>query len=393
MIELASVTDCTGCKACGDACPVNAVKFQTDAKGFWHPVIDHSACIKCGRCRKTCVVLKDSQSDIQKTTPVVYSAYSKEFAVREKSTSGGMFYELSAHVISHGGVVCGCRFSDDYRAAYHTFAENMDELEPLLSSKYFQSDTGGVYRRVRGFLQDGRKVLFCGAPCQSAALQRYLPANLLENLITVDFICLGINSPKGYLKFVDELEDRYGAKARKVRFKDKSRGWQNLGTKVWFENGKEYYGNRYTDAWVNSYVVGKFMIRRSCAVCRFKGLPRVSDITIGDFWGGDYTCDERKNGVSLVLLNSPKGEELFRAVQPKLVINKTTLETIGAGNPMMESSVKLNGELQDAFFKRLENEKFSEVAWSLLHRPVWKRYARWYADLLKDMVRRAVRGK
>lgn len=390
MIELANNAECTGCKACGDACPVNAIKFQMDGKGFWYPVIDNSVCAECGRCSKACIVLKESQSDIQKTIPLVYSAYSKKLSVREKSTSGGMFFELSAHVISHGGVVCGCRFSDDYHAAYHTFAENMEDLEPLLSSKYFQSDTCGVYRRIQRFLHDGRKVLFCGAPCQSAALQQYLPANLRENLITVDFICLGINSPKGYLKFINELEIKFGAKISRVRFKDKSRGWQSLGTKVWFENGKEYYGNRYTDAWVNSYVVGKFMIRSSCALCHFKGLPRVSDITIGDFWGGDYTPDERKNGVSLVLVNSPKGEETFNAVKPRLVVNKTTLETIGAGNHMMENCVKLNEDTQNIFFMRLENEKFSEVVWSLMCRPVWKRYARWCVDSLRNRIKHII---
>lgn len=388
MITLANAFDCTGCKVCGDACPASAIKFQIDGKGVWHPVIDVAACVECGRCAEVCPVLKEKQSDLQKTMPVVFSAYSREMSVREKSTSGGMFYELSAHIIRSGGVVCGCRFSGDYRSAYHTFAENMEELEPMLSSKYFQSDTAGIYRKIQIFLEKGRNVLFCGAPCQSAALQQYLPKRLRDGLITVDFVCLGINSPKGYRKFIDELEERYGSEVQKVRFKDKSRGWHNLGTKIIFKNGREYYGNRYTDAWVNSFIGGKFMIRSSCAVCRFKELPRISDITIGDFWGGDYTPDERKNGVSLVMVNSPKGRKVLDAIKTSLVLREASLNTALAGNRNINNSVKLNFAEQDIFFKKLENENFSKAVWSMTRRPVWKRYFGWYADIIRNAVKR-----
>lgn len=393
MIELANRADCMGCKACGDACHVNAIEFHLDEKGFWHPSIDHSACIECGKCVNACVILKASQSDLQKDMPAVYSAYSKEKLIREKSTSGGLFFELSAQVIRSGGVVCACRFSEDYRSAFHTSAENMEELEPLLGSKYFQSDTAGIYRQIRALLEKGRSVMFSGAPCQSAALQQYLPNNLREHLLTVDFVCLGINSPRGYGKFIDELEARYGAKVQKVRFKDKSRGWLNLGTKIAFQNGQEYYGSRYNDAWVNSYIGGKFMIRASCAVCRFKELPRISDITIGDFWGGEYTADERKYGVSLVMVNSPKGESLLDAIKPRLVLRAAALETARAGNPNMDHCVKLNHEEQDIFFKRLENEKFSKVVWTMLRIPVWKRYLRRHAALLRSGVKHIICGK
>lgn len=388
MITLANAFDCTGCKACRDACPTGAIKFQSDCKGFWHPVIDGVACVECGRCVKVCPVLKTDQSDLQKTMPAVFSAYSQEMSVREKSTSGGMFRELSAHIIRSCGVVCGCRFSEDYRSAYHTFAENMDELEPLLSSKYFQSDTAGIYKKIQVFLEKGREVIFCGAPCQSAALQQYLPKRLHDGLITVDFVCLGINSPKGYGKFIDELEEKYGSKVRKVRFKDKSRGWHNLGTKITFKNGREYYGNRYTDAWVNSFIGGKFMIRSSCAACRFKELPRISDITIGDFWGGDYTPDERKNGVSLLMVNSQKGRCVLEAIKPRLVLRRASLDTALTGNSNINNSVKLNFAEQDIFFKKLENENFSGAVWSMLRTPVWKRYFRWYADIIRTHVKR-----
>ena len=390
MITLANAFSCTGCKACGDACPTGAIKFAADKKGFWHPVIDRALCVECERCEKVCIVLKANQSDLQKDMPSVFSAYSREVSIREKSTSGGMFYELSSYVIHNGGVACGCRFSEDYRSAYHSFAETMEELEPMLSSKYFQSETSGIYRKIQDFLQEGRRVLFCGAPCQSAALQQYLPDSLQGGLLTVDFVCLGINSPMGYEKFIDELEERYGSKVKKVRFKDKSRGWHNLGTKIMFQNGKEYYGNRFTDAWVNSFIGGKFMIRSSCAECQFKELPRVSDITIGDFWGGDYTADERKNGISLVMLNSQKGKKVFNEVSRLLIFKEADLGDAQAGNKNIDHQVSLDFAQQDEFFNRLENERFSKTVWSMLRRPAWNRYAAWWLYVLRNSAKYAI---
>ena len=372
-----------GCKACGDTCYINAISFPEDENGFWYPVINEVACVKCGRCVQACPVLKKTQADIQKMLPKVYSAYSKEYKVRQKSTSGGIFYELAAQIIRQGGVVCGCRYSDDYYHAYHSFAENMEELEHLVGSKYFQSDTDGMYRKISSFLKDGRKVLFCGTPCQSAAVQRYLSTVQYDNLLLADFVCLGINSPKGYRAFISELEDKYCSKIKKVRFKDKTRGWLNLGTKVFFENGTVYYGNRYTDPWVNSYIVGKFFIRQSCSVCCFKGIPRVSDITLGDFWGLDFTQDEGKNGVSLVMINSEKGERYFRQIQEHLACTERSVSAAVKGNQQINHQVSLDKEKQNIFFKKLEKEKFSHVVWRMLGSTVSKRYCHWFMILLK----------
>jgi hypothetical protein len=60
------------------------------------------------------------------------------------------------------------------------------------------------------------------------------------------------------------------------------------------------------------------MFRRSCGVCHFTNLQRPSDITIADFWGWekvdkDFNTDDK--GVSLVLVNTPKGEEWFESVK------------------------------------------------------------------------------
>lgn len=63
------------------------------------------------------------------------------------------------------------------------------------------------------------------------------------------------------------------------------------------------------------------MFRHSCGKCHFCNTTRPSDITLADFWGWEKTdpnINKDDKGVSLVLVNTPKGREIFEAVKDKL---------------------------------------------------------------------------
>lgn len=75
---------------------------------------------------------------------------------------------------------------------------------------------------------------------------------------------------------------------------------------------------------MNSYTFTFYkhiMFRHSCGKCHFTNLHRPSDITLADFWGWEKTAphlNEDDRGVSLVLLNTPKGLALFDTIREKL---------------------------------------------------------------------------
>lgn len=63
-----------------------------------------------------------------------------------------------------------------------------------------------------------------------------------------------------------------------------------------------------------------YILRPSCYNCVFANYDRLSDITLGDFWGIDRVMpdyDDNK-GISLVLINSHKGKILFDHVKEKV---------------------------------------------------------------------------
>lgn len=71
------------------------------------------------------------------------------------------------------------------------------------------------------------------------------------------------------------------------------------------------------------------MFRHSCGKCRYCNIQRPSDITIADFWGWEKTdsaLNRDDKGVSLVLVNTERGKEIFEAVKERLNIIPANLE-------------------------------------------------------------------
>ena len=246
MIQINDKSKCCGCNACGDICPKDAITFKTDIEGFWYPEINMERCIDCGLCEKVCPELHVNElkkNDYEQ--PVTLAAINKNMRIRWDSTSGGAFSALADIMYGQGGYVSGAVYNEDFSVS-NFISNNPADLVRLRSSKYLQSNAEGLYRNIRDLLRNGEKVLVCGTPCQMAALRSFLRKDY-DNLIIVDFICRGVNSPKVYRKYLDSLERRYGGKVVYVKAKNKELGWRNLTRKVVFDNGKVYYGVRMDD--------------------------------------------------------------------------------------------------------------------------------------------------
>lgn len=291
--------------------------------------------------------------------PEVYAAWAKDDRVRLGSTSGGVFYELGKWFIRQGGVVAGCRYTSDWRGAEHVLAEDMENLEQVMGSKYFQSDTSGIYSQVKKAADERRPVLFAGTPCQVNAMRTYLGKEY-PNVCFMDFICRSINSPKAFKAYIDELEETYRSRVVRVRLKDKTRGWQSLASHVWFENGQESLHDRNDDFWIRGFIFHDLYTRESCYHCRYRCLPRVAaDISTGDFWGisGQEEEDMRK-GISVLLLNTEKGKKLFSEVSDRFVYERHTVPEVIEGNPALIKSPVRTAK-QDQFYRMLKSHPFS----------------------------------
>ena len=347
---------CTGCNACANCCPVDAIDMVINRYGFKYPFINSEKCIECGLCENTCPIL---HRIINKNNehPKIYAAWSLNEETRYNSTSGGVFSEFARYVYSKGGSVVGAVY-DHKNLVRHVVTDNEDDLDQIRQSKYLQSDIGLVFRDIKKLLCNGTVVGFCGSPCQVSGLLNYL-AKPYDNLYTFDFICRGANSPKAYEKWLEDLEKKYRSKATRVWFKNKTDGWNRFSTRVDFANGKVYRKDRYHDLFMRGYLEKNLYIRPSCSNCHFKGLPREADITLADFWGVDKSLD-CDLGTSMIIVNSKAGSLLMKSIQDSIVCTERSLKEAVTGNSMMHNSVWIS-RFSTEFLDNLDSYSFQKA--------------------------------
>ena len=361
MINISSKEQCCGCNACGDICPKQAISFETDFEGFWYPKVDESKCVNCGLCEKVCPEL---HSDELKTNdfpkPRAFAAHHKNLEIRFDSTSGGTFSALAEEIYKKGGYVGGAVYTEDFNAVQF-ISQNKADLARLRSSKYLQSNAEGFYRDIKKAVLTGLPVLVCGTPCQIAAIRGFLGKSY-DNLYLIDFICHSIASPKAHRKYFDYLEKEHGQKIVAFKAKNKELGWRMLTKKSTFADGSAYHGVHGQDLYSRAYH-SNMIDRPSCYDCKFKGYPRISDITLADFWGVERVAKEMDNdtGTSAVLVNSNKGEKLLELAKRRLIIKEVTLENVEPFNPALVKKAKYPNYDRDQFFKDLDNLPFNEI--------------------------------
>ena len=362
MISIKEKAECCGCNACGDACPKGAISYAVDNEGFWYPEVNKEVCIDCGLCDKVCPCVTECESKKNnKTEPDCYATEHKSIEVVFQSTTGGMFSALADVIYAEKGYVGGAIHNDDFSVS-HFLSHKREDLAKLRRSKDLQSNAEGFYKAVKNALDTGNKVLVCGVPCQIAGLLNYLQKDY-ENLITVDLICAGVNSPLVWRKYLDYIEEINGSKIVWTENKSKEYGWKNLTQKFVFEDGNEFFDTRKTSLFTQGYIESHLYCRPSCYECKFKGFPRVADITIGDYWGiSNYSRDHESDmGTNLVLVNSQKGEMFFAKAKRRVNYEKTPLDWALPGNPALLKSISILSDRRNEFFEDLRNNRFDKV--------------------------------
>lgn len=383
MIRIEKNEDCCGCNGCVQICPRRSIEMKEDKEGFLYPDIDLESCIDCGICEKICPVINPGAL---REPLKVYGAKNKNEGIRIQSSSGGVFSLLAESVITKSGVVFGARFNDQWEVV-HSYTENREGIAFFRGSKYVQSRIGQSYKDAERFLKDGRLVLFSGTPCQIAGLKLYL-RKAYTNLLTVDFVCHGVPSPKVWRMYLSDLFDAGKEKTEERRpdkeisqidFRNKIQGWRKYSfviTRIDSEKNKILYSQTLSK---NIYLRGflnNLYLRPSCHRCPSRTFKSGSDITIADFWAVGRYHPEIKNddkGLSLILIMSSRGEQLFSQLQDQLDCWPSTLEIARKVNPSIfkDASVHKNRNL---FFSEIpKSQSIQSSIHKNIKKPIYKR--------------------
>ena len=345
---------CTGCGACRNVCPVNAITMDYNDKGFFTPVIDADKCIHCGKCEAVCPMIT-AYAPAKSILSAGFFINREEY-YRGISSSGGFFHAAASEVIRRGGIVFGVKIGKDF-SIYHASAETEDELIPMLTSKYVQSDTGNTFAAVNKLLKEGRLVLYSGTPCQIGGLLSYL-GDEPENLLTVEIFCHGVPSQYAWKKY---LEEYHGSETiRYVQFRYKFFGWWSFGIRFQYLHDDYYHSARsMKDPYMRSFL-RDINLNDTCYNCKFKSdKTKNADFAIGDGWNINRVrsgMDDNK-GVTTVLINSAKGEKFFDDIKNKGHYFPLSLEDALFVRGELEPMKKIP-PVREKFFRVLQERGF-----------------------------------
>lgn len=343
-IKLCSVDECTQCGACIAICKHHAISFSLPNQcGDRFPEIDKNQCISCGLCVKVCPQLSNQTASKNDFAIKYYAGWSKNY--RLKGSSGGIFCEIASFFLLSGGYVCGAAF-DDVGKLSHQVVSDIGSLPPLLGSKYLTSEAHSAFSQIKELLENQKKVLFVGTPCQVAGLKSYLKRNY-DTLLTIDLVCFGAPTQEIYQSYIKKIPVTDTIVAYLFRRLDSNRP----DCRIKYSNGGiARIPNKYY-TYIDGFVRGLSM-KKVCYECKYKNMQRVGDITLGDY----HTVRTEKpilkrkisKGVSLIIINTPKGEFFFEKNIDKMELFQKNMEQVKATNISLNEQLELP-EKRDEF--------------------------------------------
>lgn len=362
MIENKIQNNCSGCRACEQVCPVQAITMTDDKEGFRVPIVNVSVCVNCGKCNNVCMYDNAPYKvHVFEQPRKAYVAWNRSLQLRKESTSGGLFSVIATCILKKDGVVYGCAWATDL-TVHHIRITTLSGLSALKKSKYIESDTEHTFSEVKKDLHEGKIVLYSGTPCQIAGLKYFLGKEY-DNLYTIDLVCEGVPSPLIFKKYLQWIEKKEKCKVVNFMFRDYSEKLQSACISYQLENsrkisvrlGQSFFFRLFYELKIN---------RLSCYTCLYSKPERVGDFTLSDFWGIENTYPEmkkeRKCGINLVLCNSDKALRLFDTVKENLWFKEVSVERA------LGSDIRLRGtiskpEVRNVIYSELANSGFDYI--------------------------------
>ncbi len=322
--QICKKEDCTGCFACMNICPRKAISVGKDEMGCTVPIIDNQKCVDCGLCIKHC----PANRSVKFRTPITCYAAQSKSNEDKYSSSGGVASVFTRNAVNSGVSVYSTLFDKNLKPIVKKI-ETSEDIENARSSKYVQSYTGLSFTEIKRELKNNQKVIFIGTPCQSAGLISFLNGKD-ENLLTVDLVCHG-TPPYTYLEeYLDYIDKN------QVRTDVSFRGKHDYMFTVYKEKDILYQRTQELDLYFSSFYKG-LICRKNCYNCKYAQQSRVSDFTIGDFWGIERSTLNKNFGskISMVFINSEKAKQFWRIIKDQFVYEERAIKEAVNGNPQL----------------------------------------------------------
>ena len=326
---------CYGCGVCAAVCPQKIISICLDRNGFYKASVENgNKCIDCGLCLDVCA-FRHKELALKDKNIKSWAAWSNNFEVRKKCSSGGVGFEIGKQLIEQGYKVVGCRYDTNQQRAEHYIANSTKELIQSIGSKYIQSYTEDAFKEI----DKKQKYLIVGTPCQIDSIKRMIMKYHCENnFVLIDFYCHCVPSMlawKSYIKMQEKKVGRINYASWRNKF---DYGWHdswlmsidgdNTSKPIdWDEdysvlikekkgsiNSRKSQGDLFYKLFLGDVCMGPQCEKN----CKYKYDQSSADIRIGDLWGKTYRNDEK--GVSALVAFTEKGNEVIHSLHDVTLI-------------------------------------------------------------------------
>lgn len=317
--------NCSGCSACASVCPKECIKIEYNEDGFLRPFTDEKSCIHCDLCEKVCPMERTNAVSLD--DGVLYAAWG-DVVDQKKSSSGGVAAKLACYAVSRGYEVCGAALDYNTLRVNHRVVSRMDELEALRGSKYLQSNVLNAFCDMFKTLKKSpeKKFFVFGTPCQIAGLRNVLEQkHLLDRVLLIDIFCHGVPTNHLWEKYknwiVRKMKLTSIGDIKNITFRDKAYSWHEYYMHI-IGGGTAYVEHKERDPFLKLFSMG-VVNQESCFTCPFRNKSS-ADIRLGDYWGNRFKDNEE--GVSMVIVNSSRGQEILDAIRDEITITKQDIK-------------------------------------------------------------------
>lgn len=340
---------CTSCGICETVCFKEAIKLCLSDEGFYQPKVDEEKCVNCGICKQTCIkfqIVKNINTNVK-----VYSAKNKNKDILKKSSSGGVSYELMKKCIEEGYKVVGVSYDYEEDIAITKIVDDKINLKQFFGSKYMQSYTVEALKEI--IKNPEEKYAIFGTPCQIFSLSKYAEKKKLrDNFLFIDLFCHGcpsLNLWKKYLEYQKRICDV--DKFDEIEFRSKYHGWHEYGYKFYYKENIKI--SDISKNIFNEIFFDKNVFNRACYSCKIRSNFDYCDIRLGDFWGKIYDSD--LEGVSVVILSTQKGKDVFDSICEKFITKEHFLDEVLIAQSCSKEHIE-NKELRENILELLKTD-------------------------------------
>lgn len=292
-----------------------------------------------------------------------FACYNIDENSRKKGSSGGVYSLIAKSILKCSGVVYAAVYNEKFGVVYKRI-NNEADLEASYGSKYVESILGDTFKSIRNDLDNGKKVLFVGTPCHCMGLMTFLGKEY-SNLLCVDFICHGVPSKKVWCQYITGVIDR-NPHISSIDMRSKAVSWLNYGFEFKNIDQSSMFEKKLDNVYLRGFLRNLYL-RPSCYECRFKGLNRKTDITIGDFWGAPqlFSEEQYKYGLSALIIHSSKGLACFDEIKSNLKTFDVSEDDLILKNAALIRPTKHNSDREE-FFKRFnKKENLKHIVYDL----------------------------